>query len=266
MDAYAMYLRKSRADIELEAISHEETLARHKTMLLSLAERHNISPNQITIYHEIVSGESIDDRPEMQRLLNDVCNNAYKGVLVVEIERLARGNTKDQGEVAEAFQMSNTLIITPLKVYDPNNEFDQEYFEFGLFMSRREYKTIRRRLNAGKLQAVKEGNYILNTPPYGYNIVRYSKKDRTLVENPEESRIVKMVFNWFTEDHRSVGWIARELTNMHITPRKGGTAWNRSSITNILENPVYIGKIVWGKSHIQKIKNPTTGKIKKSSK
>ena len=97
-DQYAMYLRKSRVDLELEAISKEETLARHKQMLFTLAERHGVSPSQITIYHEMVSGDSIDERPEMQRLLDDVHKGLYVGVFVVEIERLARGNTKDQGE------------------------------------------------------------------------------------------------------------------------------------------------------------------------
>ena len=131
---YAMYLRKSRADLELEAMGEGETLARHQHMLENLAAKHEIHPDQIPIYKEVVSGDSIDEKPEMQRLLADVYANTYDGVLVVEVERLARGNTKDQGEVADAFQASSTNIITPAKVYDPNNEFDQEYFEFGLFM------------------------------------------------------------------------------------------------------------------------------------
>lgn len=173
---YAMYLRKSRADLELESMGEEETLARHKAMLYKLADRNDITPEQITVYHEIVSGDSIDARPEMIRLLDDVYAKKYRGVLCVEIERLARGNTRDQGEVAEAFQYSHTLIITPAKTYDPDNEFDVEYFEFGLFMSRREYKTIRRRLETGRYQSVSEGNYIGCRPPYGYDISRASKK------------------------------------------------------------------------------------------
>ena len=66
-----------------------------------------------------------------------------------DLEAEARGDSIDQGVVARAFKYSETLIITPFKTFDPNNEYDEEYFEFGLFMSRREYKTIRRRLNAG---------------------------------------------------------------------------------------------------------------------
>jgi DNA invertase Pin-like site-specific DNA recombinase len=135
-DMYAMYLRKSRKDLELEALGEGETLARHHARLMTLAARYDIHPDQIVVYRETVSGDSIDARPEMLRLLADVYAKKYKGVLVTEVERLARGNTKDQGEVADAFQATSTLIITESKVYDPNNESDQNYFEFGLFMSR----------------------------------------------------------------------------------------------------------------------------------
>ncbi len=164
------------SDIDLEALGQGETLARHRTMLYDLAERHDILPEQITEFKEVVSGESIASRPQMQKLLSEVYQKKYKGVLVVEVERLARGNTKDQGEVADAFQYSNTLIITPLKIYNPQNQFDQEYFEFGLFMSRREYKTIRRRMEAGIHQSFNEGNYVGSVRPYGYDIKRINKR------------------------------------------------------------------------------------------
>ena len=245
MDKYAMYLRKSRADMELEAMGEGETLARHKKMLEALAAKHSIHPDQITIYKEVVSGESIEERPEMLRLLQDVYAKKYKGVLVVEVERLARGNTKDQGEVADAFQYSNTHIITPAKVYDPKNEFDQEYFEFGLFMSRREYKTIRRRLEAGKDQSVMEGNYIASVPPYGFDIERRSKRDIVLVEKPEESEIVKMIFSMWVNDKMTVGRIAAKLSKMGVKSPKGNNTWNRSTVTDIIKNPHYIGKIRW---------------------
>ena len=120
MEEYAVYLRKSRADIELEAVTKEDTLRRHKTLLQDLAK--NRSLKIVEYYEEVVSGETIADRPEMQRLLRDIYQNKYTGVLVVEIERLARGDTKDQGIVADAFKYTDTLIITPTKTYDPNND------------------------------------------------------------------------------------------------------------------------------------------------
>ena len=125
---YAMYLRKSRADMEAERHGEGETLARHRAMLEALAKRnrHPIA----RVYAEVVSGESIDARPQMQQLLSDVSSGAYEAVYVMEVERLARGDTSDQGTVARVFNISNTKIITPMKTYDPGNEFDREYFEF----------------------------------------------------------------------------------------------------------------------------------------
>lgn len=259
---YAMYLRKSRADVELEKISHEETLARHKEMLVALAERNGIPMSKIDVYHEIVSGESIQDRPEMQKLLDAVYAGLYKAVFVVEVERLARGNTIDQGTVSEAFTASGTKIITVAKTYDPSNEFDQEYFEFGLFMSRREYKTIRRRLMAGKMQSIKEGNYIASADPYGYTSVRPNAKNRILVADPEQSKIIQMIFDWFVNENLSYRGIASKLTQMGIdTPTRGKADWSEKTIKHILSNPVYIGKVVIGLTQSKKVKDLETGKV-----
>ena len=115
---YCMYLRKSRADIEAEARGEGETLKRHEKMLFDLAKKLNISTSKL--YKEgVMSGETISSRPVVQRLLNEVEQGKWQGVLVVEVERLARGDTIDQGIVAQAFKYSNTKIITPVKTYDP---------------------------------------------------------------------------------------------------------------------------------------------------
>src|SRR5690554_1932838 len=109
MSQYVIYLRKSRADIEAESHGEGETLARHEKILLDLAKKMKLSITQI--HREIVSGETISSRPVMQQLLNEVEQGMWKGVLVVEIERLARGDTIDQGIVAQTFKYSNTKII-----------------------------------------------------------------------------------------------------------------------------------------------------------
>ncbi len=239
---YAIYLRKSRADMEAELRGEGETLARHENLLLELARNKNIVIEEI--YKEIVSGESIDSRPEMQRLLSDVKQFKWNGILVVEVERLARGETMDQGIVANAFKISNTKIITPTKTYDPQNEFDEEYFEFGLFMSRREYKTINRRLQRGRMISAKEGKYVGSIAPFGYSRVKIKNdKGYTLNEN-SEAKIVKLIFNLYVYEDLSICGIAKKLNNMNFKTRKS-KEWTPSTINDILCNPVYIGKIKW---------------------
>ncbi len=240
---YAMYLRKSRSDVEMENLSKEDTLKRHRDILDDLAKRLQIIVADV--FTEVVSGETIADRPEIQKLLKNIYQHKYQGVLVVEIERLARGDTKDQGTIAEAFKYTGTKIITPTKIYDPNNEFDEEYFEFGLFMSRREYKTINRRMQRGKISSVKEGNYLASARPYGYNIIRKSKKERTLTIVPEEAEVVRLIFDKFINERLNYRQIANYLTKSGILTYNGKRKWSDGTVSAILCNPVYAGMIRW---------------------
>ena len=106
----------------------------------------------------------------------------------MDVDRLARGNSIDQGIISQTFLFAGTKIITPTKTYDPANEFDEEYFEFGLFMSRREYKTINRRLQRGRVASVKEGKYVSNKAPYGYERVKIQDdKGFSLTPVPEQA-------------------------------------------------------------------------------
>lgn len=251
---YCLYLRKSRADVEAEKAGEGETLARHEHALLELARRQHLDVTEI--YREIVSGETIAARPVMQRLLTEVEDGLWTGVLVMEVERLARGDSIDQGTVSRAFSISHTKIITPMKVYDPDNEFDQEYFEFGLFMSRREYQTIRRRLNRGREASVKEGKYATSISPYGYDRKKLEhEKGWILVPNPTEAPAVRLIFQWYahgapmddgTVERIGPSKIASRLDAQGF-PTRTGKPWSKDTIRDMLTNPVYIGKLQWGR-------------------
>lgn len=248
---YCIYLRKSRADIEAEAHGDGETLARHERTLVELARRQKLPVTEI--YREIVSGDTIAARPVMQRLLSEVEQGKWTGVIVMEVERLARGDTIDQGIIAQTFKFTDTLIVTPTKTFDPRNEFDEEYFEFGLFMSRREYKTINRRLQRGRIAAVKEGKYVGSTPPYGYARVKLKNTSGySLDPVPNQADVVRMIFDLYTVGEKQesgevrrlgVSLIARKLNTLGIPSMKG--KWSAVSIRDMINNPVYIGKIRW---------------------
>lgn len=236
--SYCIYLRKSRKDLEAEQHGEGETLARHENALLSLAKKRNLIIG--SIYREVVSGDTIAARPVMQQLLKEVESGVWDGVLVMEVERLARGDTIDQGVVQRAFQYSNTLIVTPIKTYDPADEFDQEYFEFGLFMSRREYKTIKRRMQNGRYAAVREGKWPFNVAPFGWKRIKLiGEKGWTLEPDETEAPVVRLIFQLFTgQDRIGVTAIKHYLNGRKIVPRKGDR-WTESSILGILTNIVH---------------------------
>lgn len=249
IEDYAIYLRKSRADAEAELRGEGETLARHRAQLTDLALKRGL--NVVATYEEIVSGDTIEARPQMQRLLNAVRAGAYRGVLVMEVERLARGDTVDQGIVAQIFRATGTLIVTPYRTYDPTNELDEDYFEFSLFMARREYKAITRRMQAGRAASVREGKYVGTRKVYGYQRVKLQgQKGWSLQILPEEARIVRLIFDWYAHgmDGHKVGMdrIAGRLNQMGVLAPRGG-AWTRSSVYNILTCEILRGCVTWQK-------------------
>lgn len=238
---YCAYLRKSRADEVREKVEDGyDALAHHRSTLNTLAERMGVTIGRW--YSDgIKSGEKIEGRDGMQSLLFDVQAGAWDGVLVVEVERLTRGDLIDQGTVLRSFADTSTLIITPHKVYDPSSEADMEYFEFGMFMSRREFKTINKRLIAGREASVREGQYIGQQAPYGYDKARVGGM-KTLVPNQDAGHVA-FIFEEYSKGE-SYRRIAHSLDLMGASPKKGAK-WNPNSIRNIVNNPVYIGKIRW---------------------
>lgn len=246
-----IYLRKSRADLELEKNGEFETLAKHRSILLKTAKELHL--DIVEIKEELVSGESIDLRPKMLELLNDVENKKYDAVLVMDIDRLGRGDMQDQGLILDTFKTSNTKIITPRKTYNLQDEFDEEYSEFEAFMARKELKLINRRLQRGRIRSVEDGNYIGAAPPFGYDILK-NGKERTLIHN-NDADAVKLIFDLYVNNNIGARKIAIKLNSLGYKTNTGKDFYP-SAVLNILKNKIYCGYVQWQKKEEKKSKDP----------
>ncbi len=242
----AIYLRKSRADDQ--AVTIEETLRRHKEILLEFSSHH---PDIIIykIFEDVVSGDSLYARPQMLKLLEEAEQERFEAVLCMDIDRLGRGATSEQGLILETFKYHKIKIITPRKAYDLNNDLDEEYAEFETFMARRELKTIKRRLHNGTLKSLAEGCYLCNAP-YGYKKCKINKKC-TLEINEDEAKFVRMAFEMYAGGEAGTQIIAETLNGLGAVPHRSDH-FNRTSIAAMLRNKVYIGKVVWNKKNTVK--------------
>lgn len=250
---YCAYLRKSRRDMELEALGQGETLARHEKQLADLADRLGIRVARW--YREIVSGDTIAERPQVRQLLEDVGAGLWDGVLVMDVDRLGRGDSIDQGVIMQTFMYASVLIVTPDKVYDPTDDSDAEFFEIKLFFSRREYSMIKKRMQRGRLASALDGCYMGARPVYGYERVKLQgRKGWSLKIVPEKAGIVRAVFDWYAHgmDGQDVGAavIADRLNGMGLRTDLGNR-FKPSYIRHMLQNPVYIGKVQWNQRTTQ---------------
>lgn len=250
MDKYILYLRKSQLDRDYEEVSVKETLSRHREFLTQFAlERKLYVP---VVLEEVVSGESLWARPRMLDALNLINTGEYAGIICMDTERLSRGSSLDSGYIMQTLQINKCKIITPSKTYDLSNESDEQFADMRFMFSRYELKSITKRLVRGRNISASEGKYLGSTAPYGYTIEKLvGKKGNTLKIIPGEAKIVRMIYDMYTEDGIGYETIQAKLNELHIPSRSG--QWGKSSVVNILNNPVYTGKIRWRYSIQQKV-------------
>lgn len=228
----AIYLRKSRGDEDTD-------LEKHRTELISICEQNKWAYVE---YSEIGTSDSIELRPKMKELMQDIEQGMYDAVVVVHIDRLSRGDEVDRATISKLLARTETLLVTPSRVYDYNNETDMLLAEFEGMMARMEYKQISRRFRAGKARNAKQGIWSNGVPPYPY------------IRNPETGRaepdpallpvyrlmVDKVLNGWSCTD------IAWELNKMGVPSPKDGM-WNPAVVHRLVCDEVHLGKIIVGK-------------------
>lgn len=239
IEGWIIYLRKSRQDDPDQTV--EEVLEKHEAMLQEYAEREfgGRIPEE-NIYREVVSGESIDDRVEIKKVLARLEDPAVLGVLVVEPSRLSRGDLADCARVIDAFRFTHSLVATPMMTYNLEKKMERKFFQDELLRGNDYLEYTKEILFRGRVAAAKRGCYISAHAPYGYDRVKIGK-DWTLAPN-ENADAVRMAFRWYVHDGLSPRAIAIRLNGLGYVPSQG-REWTRSTIHSMLKNIHYIGKI-----------------------
>lgn len=241
-----VYLRKSRSDDP--SLTVEEVLQRHEGILRAWMDSNLPYPiPEENIFREIVSGESLENRPEMQKILRMIESPQYKAILVVEAQRLSRGDMEDCGRLINLLRYSNTKVITEHRTFDLSNEYDREAFKRELERGNDYLEYSKKILGRGRIESVKSGNYLGSVAPYGYRkitIMDGKKKCPTLEPDENEAPVVRMIFDMFGNQGLTIDKIATRLNKMGIIPRNK-KLFSRTTVRDILENPHYIGKVRW---------------------
>ena len=241
-----LYLRKSRTDDPTLDVA--EILARHETILDEYAERmwKKKIPEE-NKFREVVSGETIDSRPELLAILKKIESPKFKAILIVEVQRLGRPDLEDIGRLSKLFRYTNTLVITPQKTFDLRNEYDREAFERELMRGNEYLEYTKKIMSRGRLLSVQQGNFIGTKAPYGYDkdiVMEGKKKCHTLKINEAEADVVRMVFDMYVNKDMGRVNIAHHLNDLGVQTRTGAL-WTQDTLKTMLENDHYIGKVRW---------------------
>ena len=246
LEELLVYLRKSQSDDP--NMSVEQVLEKHEKILDAWAEKNmgGKVPEQ-NKFREIVSGEKIASRPEFKKVLKLIESPKIKALLIVEPQRLTRGDLEEMGFLMKRLKYTSTLVITPERIYDLRDEYAWDAFERELKRGNEYLEYYKKIQSRGRLASVAAGNYIGSVAPYGFNktAVKVDNKEcPTLEENKEQADVVRMIFDMYVNQDMGRTAICNRLDALGIKPPKG-KHWSPPAMKDMLENVHYIGKVKW---------------------
>lgn len=199
-----------------------------------------------------LSGQSAEGRAGFQRLLAEVGLDHVGIILGIEMSRLAR-SCRDWHQLLELCAVFGTLLADADGVYDPRDYNDRLLLGLKGTMSEAELHILRGRLEAGKRNKARRGDYFNHAP------IGYCREESGFVLEPDEQAraVVTLIFEKFAE-LGSISAVLRYL-NVHRlqigmrdyrTPAPGWLVWkrpNRATLHNMLHHPIYAGAYVYGR-------------------
>lgn len=249
----ALYLRLSKDDY---GINESSSISTQKKMLLAYAREHFYFVYDIYI-DDGFSGTNFE-RPAFRRMISDIENKCVNLVITKDLSRLGRDYIATGQYTEIYFPSKNVRFIAINDGYDSESPLN-DIAPFKNIMNEMYARDISKKIKSAFQTKMKEGAYIGNFAPYGY------QKDDTnknhLVIDEYSGKIVSKMFH-MAEEGRCPAEIAfwlnknKILSPLEYRKNKLNTSlqtdstilWTSGSVSKILKNEVYMGHTIQGKT------------------
>ena len=193
-----------------------------------------------------------DERPAYRKMMEDAAQGKFNVLLVWKIDRLFR-KTILLLEAIETLKNCNVEFVSKNESIDTSTATGRFSLTVLAAIAEMERETIRERTIMGKIAGAKKGYYVGGKyPPFGYDV-----KNKKMVINRDEAKIVKEIFNMFVNEKRTQTEIAKILTARRVPTKSDRMGvkrrtnnpgfWGQASISDLLEKDEYSGTYFYGK-------------------
>lgn len=193
------------------------------------------------------------DRPALTRLREAVRARAFEVILVHDPDRLTR-KLSHQLLLTEEFERAGIELEFATVSKDATPE-GRLLLQVKGVIAEYEREKIRERTGRGRKEKARRGLFVAGPYPYGYRAD--PAQDGRLLIHDEEAQVIRTVYRWLVEEHRSLRSIVMEMRRLGIVPRRS-RQWAASSVRKLLTSPFYLGQAYYNRR--EKIVNPTTGR------
>lgn len=193
---------------------------------------------------EGITGTSVKKRKNFLRMMEDAKNGMFSLILTREVSRFARNTVDTLQETRKLKSYGVEVYFTEDNIRTSDDTDGELRLTLMATLAQNESKKTSVRVKAG--QKISFENGVL----YGNgNILGYDRVGRELVVNPEQAETVKMIFNMY-HDGMGCKQIAYELEKRGRVTSTGLTHWQPGTISRLLRNSFYCGKIVYRKQYV----------------
>jgi site-specific DNA recombinase len=202
------------------------------------------------------SGKSITGRPEFTQMLDDIASQKddVDYILVFKLSRFGR-NAADVLNSLQRIQDFGVNLICVEDGIDSSKESGKLTITVLSAVAEIERENILVQTMEGRKQKAREGKWNGGPAPYGY---RLDKENESLVIDPDEAEIVRIVYDKFIHTDMGFDSIADYLNDHGYIKNRSRdfelSHFTHGLVKHILDNPVYLGKIAYGKTVTEKIK------------
>ena len=199
------------------------------------------------------SGKSVEGRIQFNQMMEDIKSNkdGVSYVLVFKLSRFGR-NAADVLSTLQVMQNFGVNLICVEDGIDSSKDAGRLMISVLSAVAEIERENIRVQTMEGRIQKARAGKWNGGFAPYGYSL----EKGQLFI-NEEEAEAIRVIFDQYVHTDIGANGLAKYLENHGIRkiPRQNGKnpLFDAALLRRILKNPVYCGKIAYGRRRTEKV-------------
>jgi len=238
---------KIKGDYTLNAIYTRQSVDKKDSISIEtqidLCKREILDENaDVKIYSDKGYSGGNTNRPQFQQLMQDIENHKIDKVIVYRLDRISR-SLLNFAAIIDLFDRFNVKFVSYTEKLDTSTATGRMMLNLLMVFAQYERESIQLRIKDNYYERGKRGTFCGGGTPYGFDYTKIkiaNKNVSVLIQDVEQSSIVKKIYDFYVNQNMSLGEITKILNTENIATSNGGKGWTSNIVGRIIKNTSYV--------------------------